>query len=84
MMWKTSDISKQNIYNSQKTNVDISWIEVSVKKRKQNSPETLMPRKQPKMNSYQLNKTMPITNSIEEFEKELDDENNNTQGRKDS
>jgi len=56
--------------------VDIPWIEVNSKKRNLNSPETSILRKQPKMNRYQLSKTVP-TNSFEGFEEELDYENNN-------
>jgi len=41
-----TDSSKQNIYNSQKTNMDALWIEVSGKKRNRNSSEMSMPRKQ--------------------------------------
>jgi len=40
------------------------------------------PRKQPKMNRYQLSKAEPIINSFEGFEEELDDKNNNIRGRK--
>jgi len=36
-----------------------------------------MPRKQLKMNRYQLSKLVPRTNSFEGLEEELDDENNN-------
>jgi len=34
-------------------------------------------RKQPKMNRYQLSKSVPTTNFFKGLEKELDDENNN-------
>jgi len=70
----TIDTSKQITYNSQKTNMDAP---LSGKKRNRNSSEMSMPRKQLKMNRYQLSKLVPTTNSFEEFEKELDDENNN-------
>jgi len=44
-------------------NVDAPWIEVSGKKRNRNSPEMSIPRKQPKMNRYQLSKPVPTTPS---------------------
>jgi len=72
---RNTDTSKQTIHNSQKTNVDVRWIEISGKRRNRNSPEMLTPRKQQKMNRYQLSKPVP-TNSFKELEEEFDDENN--------
>jgi len=43
---RDTDISKQTVHNSQKTNVDVPWTEVSDKKRNWNSPEMSMPRNQ--------------------------------------
>jgi len=53
---RDTDTSKQTIHNSQKTKdgADAPWIKVSGKKRNRNSPEMSMPRKQAKMNRYQL------------------------------
>jgi len=42
---KATDTSKQYIYNPQKKNEDIPWIETSGKKRNRNSPETTISRK---------------------------------------
>jgi len=74
---KYTDSSKQNIYNSQKTNMDALWIEVSGKKRNRNSSEMSTPRKQRKMNRYQSSKAVPIINFFEGLEEELNNEKNN-------
>jgi len=79
---RDTDISKQNIHNSQKTNVDAPWIEVSGKKRNRNSPEMSTPRKQSKINRYQSSKPVPTINSFERLEEESDDENNNIRMKK--
>jgi len=50
-----------------------SWKKVSGKKRNWNSLEISMPRKQRKMNRYELSKLVPIINSFEIYEKEFDD-----------
>jgi len=63
------------IYNSQKTNVDASWREVSNKKRNRNRSKMSTPRKQPKVNRYQPSKFVPTTNSFNGLEEELDDAN---------
>jgi len=62
--------------------VDAPWIKVSGRKRNRNSPEMSTPRKQLKMNRYQLSKLVPRTNSFEGLEEELDDENNNISVKK--
>jgi len=68
-------ITKDKLHNSQKTNMDAAWIEVS-KKKNWNNPEMSTPYKQPKINRYHLRKSVPTTNSIEGLEEELDDKNN--------
>jgi len=55
--------------------VNVSWKEIS-EKRNWNRLEMSTLRK-PKMNKYQLSKSVPTTNFFEGLEKELDDENNN-------
>jgi len=57
--------------------MDALWRGVRSKKRIQKSFEVSTLRKQPKMNTYQLCKHVLITNTFEELEEELDDENNN-------
>jgi len=80
---RDTNSSKQTI-KSQKSNVNVPWIEVSDKKRNQNSPEMLTPRKQLKMNRYQLGKSVLTTNFFEGLEEELDDENNDIREKKTS
>jgi len=56
--------------------MNVSWIEVSGKKRNRNSFEMSTLRKQAKMNRYQLSKPV-LTNFFEGLEEVLNDENNN-------
>jgi hypothetical protein len=55
-------IVKQIAHNTQKTNVDALWKEVSGKKRNPNSPEISTPHKEPKPNS-QANPCILLTPS---------------------
>jgi hypothetical protein len=71
---RDTDTVKEIIHNTQKTHVDISWKEISGKKRIWNSSKMSTSRKQPKVNRYQPSKPVPTTNFFEEFEEKLDDE----------
>jgi hypothetical protein len=53
----------QIAHNTQKTNVNASWKEVSDKKRNRNSPEMSTLRKQLKMNRYEPNPWLLLTPS---------------------
>jgi hypothetical protein len=62
--------------------MDVSWKEVSGKKRNRNGPEMSMSCKQSKVNRYQPSKSISTANSFNGLQERFDDANTIRMGKK--